>query len=133
MKPDTLFYEGRREGGRMWSLILPGPDCFVGDEPGVAPAAAIDPLGVLPACDVRFVGIGNPGGSTIEWNGPGPGEVEHELVAVVHISLRIDRLEVACTDNLVIAGLDGNRLDPVEGVLELEEIGRGQRKEQLVG
>ena len=84
---------------------------------------------MLPSSDVRFVGIGNSGGPTIEGNGPVSREMEHELVAVIHISLRIDRLEVACTDNLVIAGLNGNRLDPVEGVLELEEIGCGQRKE----
>lgn len=80
---------------------------------------------MLPALDVRLVRIRNPGGSPVKWNGSSLGQVEYEFVAVIDIALRVDRLEVACTDNLVIAGLNGDRLDPMEGVLEPEEMGRG--------
>lgn len=51
-------------------------------------------------------------------------------MAVVHETLRIDWLEVACRNLLAGGGGYGDRLDPVEGVLEFEEF--TQLKENLM-
>lgn len=83
---------------------------------------------MFPAPDVGFVGIGDTCRASIKRNRTCQGEMKDVFMAVVDVSLGIDGLEMACADCFIIACLDRDRLDPVEGVLELEEIRRGQRE-----
>ena len=81
---------------------------------------------MFPAPDVGFICIGNTCRSSIKSNRAGEGEVKDIFMAVVDVSPGIDRFEMTGADRFIFACLDGDRLDPVEGVLELEEIRRGQ-------
>ena len=132
MEKDALLDESGREGGRVRALIFPGTDCLVGDEPGVPPAAEIRPSGVLPSLDIGFVSVGNTACPAIKLNGARFRQVKDELVAVIDIALGIDWFEVSRADRLMFTRLYGDGLDPVEGVLELEQLVGGKGEEQLV-
>ena len=115
---DALLGEGDGESGGMWALAFSGLDGFVGDEPCVAAAAEVLAAGVAPACDIGLIYVGHAGGAAIKGGVSSFGQVEDVFVAVVDVAFRIDRLEVAAGDLLVVLGFDRDRFDPVEGVLE---------------
>ena len=80
-----------------------------------------------PPSDVRLILVANANRLTIEWRVSVAGEMEHELVAVVEEPSAVDRLVVADRQVVVEPGpaarqrlFDRDRLDPVNGVLELE-------------
>src|SRR5262245_20454127 len=99
---------------------------LVGDEPRIA--AAAHPFGAgAPAGNARLILIGHAQSQTIERRGAGVGEVEDELVAVVQIAIAVDRLVMPDRQIALETGsgtgrtaFDGNRLDPMNDVLEAE-------------
>ena len=106
---------------------------LVWNEPGVAAAAQI--LGRrAPARDVRLVLIFHPDRLAAERRVTVGREMEHELVAVVQKAFAVDWLVVADREILLEPGsrarerlLDGDRFDPVDGVLQLEMGTHGLR------
>ena len=117
VEAEALFNEGRREAGGMGSVGVAGGDCFVGDEPGVSPAPLVVAFGVLPAADVRFVGVGDPSASAIEGDVSGFGEVKNVFVAVVDVARGVDGFEVAYADLFSCCCVYGDGFDPMKGVL----------------
>ena len=134
MEEDALLDERDGEGGRMRALLVAGVDGFVGDEPVVAAAAEVGAAGVAPAGDVRLVDVGHAGRAAVELDTAGFRQVKHILVAVVDVTLRVDRFEMTGADLFAGGGLDGDGLDPVERVLQDEErlVPVGQREDELV-
>ena len=122
--------EPRREGGGVRAVLVAALDGVVGNEPGVAPAAAVGAARAPPG-DVRSVLVLDADAAAIERRPSRRREVEDELVAVVQEARAVDRLVV--TDRQVAlqargeAGrvlVDGDRLDPVDGVLQVEALPR---------
>lgn len=110
--------EGRGKSGGVGAFAFAGLDRLVGDEPGVAPAAEILAASVTPAGDVRFIYVGHAGGASVERDVAGLGEVEDVFVTIVHVALRVDRLEMACGKRFATGGMGGDGFDPVERVLK---------------
>lgn len=129
---DTLFDQGGGEGGGVGALFVAGLDGFVGNEPGVAATTQVGTFGVFPALDVALIDVGDAGGAAVEGDGAGFGEVEDVLVAVVDVALRVDGFEVSGADLFACAGFDGDGFDPVEGVLQDEEVRGAEGEEELV-
>ena len=112
--------------GRMRPVAIAALDRLVGDEPGVA-AAARAAAGPLPTRDVRGVLVLHAEGEPVERRPGVMGEVEDELLAVVEEAIRVDGFVVA--DRKVLGqartrpcglGLDRDRFDPVNEVLQLQ-------------
>jgi len=101
----------------MRSLLGATLDCFVGNEPGVAAAAAVAPARVRPARDVTFVLVRNAEREPVDVDLAVDGEMKNVFVAVVQKSLGTDRLKMS--ERLI---LDGDRFDPVNRVLKNEQI-----------
>ena len=87
-----------------------------------------------PALDVRGVLVGHADGPAIEPRAAARREVEDELVAVVDEAVAVDRLVVADRHVAIEPGrragglaVDGDRLDPVDRVLELQVLPRHLR------
>ena len=55
VKSQASARQFNRKGRRVWTLTVPVLNCFVGNEPGIAPAPHIIALGVFPAIDVALV------------------------------------------------------------------------------
>lgn len=53
-------------------------------------------------------------------------------MAVVDIALRIDGLEVTRANGLGVPRFDGDRFDPVKGVLKLKKLGSSEVEKELV-
>ena len=130
VQPDAVLGHARREGRRVRAVLVAVLDRFVGDEPGVAAAAAgVGAAG--PARHVRRVLVLDADRAAVERRAPARREVEDELLAVVDEPLAVDRLVVA---DVQVAGqtgaragrvlVDRDRLDPVDGVLELQVLAR---------
>src|SRR5262245_42450913 len=110
----------------MWAVAVATLNRFVGDEPGVA-AAPHAFGGGAPAGDVRLILVGHAEGQTVQRCDTRWREMEHELMAVVHVPVAVDWLvvpdrEVASQACSCPGGrlIDGNRLHPVDDVLETE-------------
>ena len=91
---DAVHRQFDRECGRVWPLFVATLDCLVRDEPGVAAAAFIAPAGMLPAGDVALVLIWHAEREAIDRSAAFRGEMEDVFVAIVHVTRRVDRLEV---------------------------------------
>ncbi len=70
---------------------------------------------------IGFIGLGDPCGSTFEWDVARFCQMEDVLMAVVDIAFAIDGLEVTRADGFALASFYGNGLHPVEGVLKGEK------------
>ena len=75
-----------------------------------------------------------PTAPAVERRAPARREMKHELVAVVEEALAVDWLVVADREVALERGrdagrvlLDGDRLDPVDGVLQVKVLARGLR------
>ena len=117
----------------MRAVLITVLDGLVGDEPGVAAAAAVAGR-AAPALHVRRVLVGDTDGLAIERRLASDAEVEDELVTVVHEPLAVDRLVVPDAQVAVETGggprrvaIDCNRLDPVNGVLQRQVTTGGLR------
>ena len=115
-----------RERGRVRPLLVAALNGVVGQEPGVA-AASQARTRLLPPRDVRLVLILHADRPPIDRGLAGPAEMKDELVAVVEKALAVDGLVVADREVVGEAGprsrqrlLDGDRLDPVNDVLQFE-------------
>lgn len=84
---------------------------------GVSPTTEILTFRVPPTGDVGFINVRHTGGAAVERDIAGFGEVKHIFVAVVDVALGIDRFEMTGGNGFVIHGGDGDRFDPVKGVL----------------
>ncbi|MEI9893330.1 MAG: hypothetical protein WDN28_05370 [Chthoniobacter sp.] len=107
-------------------------DRLVGDEPVVPPAAPV-PLHaarVRPAGDVAFVRVGDADGKAIDRHVAGAREMKDVFVAIGEVALGVDRLEMAHAQFVGPPGLDGHRFDPVDGILQAEEVLK--RQDELV-
>ncbi len=78
---EAVLGEARRERRGVGAILVPVLDGVVGDEPGVAAAAAVLAAG-LPAGDVRRVLVRHPNRAPIERRVPLAREMKDELVAV---------------------------------------------------
>src|SRR5262245_62471054 len=110
----------------MRSFLLAALNGFVGNEPRI-PAAPYAGCCGPPAPDVRLILILDADRLSIDWRVTRYGEVEHEFVAVVHEAAAVDWLVVADGQVIIEIGagagerlLDGDRLDPVNRVLQLQ-------------
>src|SRR4051812_46724869 len=101
----------------MWSLYVPVLNRLIRDKPGVAPATAISACCVPPPSHVGLVRIRNPNGEPVEWGVAMGGEVKNKFMSVVHIALRVDRLEVAPGQRTILP-IKRDRFDPVERILK---------------
>src|SRR6202030_3438405 len=104
-----------RKRRRMRSLLLAALNCFIRNEPGVAPATLIAAASVRPASDVALVLIRNAESKTVDFDPTRFCEVENVFVAIVEKPFRVDRLEM--TEGSVF---DCDGLDPVNRVLQNE-------------
>ena len=120
----TASFDGKRRGMR--PIFLATHDGFVGNEPGVAAAAPIASAGVAPARDVTLVGVRNTEGEPIDRSVTFRGEMENVFVAVVQIPRRTDRFEMAARNEFAVFVFDRDRLDPMDRVLEDEQIAQPQ-------
>jgi len=66
--------------------------------------------------------IRNTERKTINLNPPALGEVKDVLVTIIQKASRTNRLEMSARDNLSILFFDTDRLDPVNGILQDEQI-----------
>ena len=123
-----------RKCGRMRPFALAIQNRFVRNKPRITSAAPIRAAGVTPSCDVRFIRVfdADTSRAAMDRNIAHLCEVEDEFVAIVHVSRRIDRLEM--TDRLLRLPrrVDGDRLYPVERVLQNEDLFIGNRDQQSV-
>lgn len=62
MEFDAILRQFNREGGGVGALALAAHDGFVGNKPVVAATTFVFAVGVSPAGDVAFVGIGHSHG-----------------------------------------------------------------------
>ncbi len=130
---DAVDCELDRESRGMWPVFGAAHDCFVGDEPVVAPAAEIFSVGVTPPGDIGFVNVRDTEAQAVNGRVAIFCEVEDILLTVGNIPWRIERFEMPGGDLLAVDGLDGNGFDPVEGVLEDEgNVVSSQGQQQLV-
>src|SRR5688572_29016379 len=81
------------EGRGMGAVLVAALDRFVGNEPGVAAAAAVAAAGP-PAGNIGGVLIGHADRRTVQWSGAAGGELKDEFVAVVDEAVAVDRLVV---------------------------------------
>src|SRR5262245_14101390 len=101
-------------------------DRVVRNEPGIAPAS--EPFaGPGPSLNVRDILVRNADSAPIKRRFAIGREVKDELVTVVDETIAVDGLVVAYRHVAIESGrpacrrsVDGNRLDPVDRVLELE-------------
>lgn len=132
---DALFDQGDWKRGGVRAFAFAGLDSFVRDKPGVSATTEILTFRVAPARDVGFMHVRHASGAAIQRDIAGFGEVKHVFVAVVHVSLGIDRFEMPSGNWIAIHGGDGDRFDPVKRVLQNEQgiqpIGEGEN--ELVG
>lgn len=101
----------------MWAFLLAVLDRFIRNEPGVPAAAFVSPARVRPPSNVALVLIGNTEREAIDIDLSIARKMENVFVAVIEESFRADWLEMA--ERPVF---DGDRLDPVDRVLQNEEI-----------
>jgi len=115
----------------MRPLFVPPLNSRVRHKPGVAATAPILTRGVGPARDVALVLVRHTEGETIERSFSLGRKVKNIFVAIVQVTGRVDRLEMAAR-NLAPPELvrQGNRLDPVNRVLQNEKFAQAQ--DQLV-
>jgi hypothetical protein len=137
-------------------------NCFVGNEPGVAATAQITSTSVRPARDVAFVLVRNTESKPIDFHSSRLGKVKDVLVTIVKKPFRIDWLEMTvrfyrgidphlalrvCLSlaserikvrvvrfNFLRSPVDGDRLDPVNRVLQKKSTrGASQLDHDLMG
>ncbi len=106
----------------MRSLFCAALDRFVGDEPGIATASQIAAPCMRPARNIAFVLIWNSKREPINFNVTGFCEMENIFVAIVEESLRANGFEMSIGANVAITIFNRNRFDPVNCVLQNEEI-----------
>ena len=132
---DALLDQGDGKSRGVGALAFAGLDGFVGDEPSISAATKILSFCVTPAGDVGFIDIRHTCGAAVELDVAGFGEVKNVFVAVVDITLGIDRFEMPSGNWLATNRSHGDRFDPVKGVLQnkqgLESI--GQSEDELMG
>src|SRR5688572_4700018 len=128
VEPQAHLRQLRRKRRRVRPILLAALDGLVGDEPGVAAAAYAGSRG-LPAPDVRLVLILHADRLALQGRRAARSEVEDEFVAVVEESTAVDRLVMPDGQVVLQAGagsgerlFDGDRLDPVDGVLKLQVL-----------
>ena len=124
VEPQALLRELRRKRRRVWPVAIAPLDRLVGDEPRV-PAAAHAVRPRLPPPDVRLILIGHAERQPIEPGRSLRREVKDEFLTVVQEPVTVDRLVVADREVPRQPGrgarrvfLDGDRLHPVDGVLQ---------------
>ena len=133
VEPQAHLGKARRKRRRMRPILFAALNRVVGNEPRVAAAAQVLG-GRAPAGDVRLVLISHADRLAAERRVAVGREMEHELVTVVQEALAVDWLVVADREIVLEPGararerlLDGDRLDPVDGVLQLQMRTRGLR------
>ena len=128
----TQYRGARRERGRVRAVLVAALDRLVGDEPGVAAAAAVAAAGRQRAT-FDCVLVLDADRASVERRPAARREVEDELVAVVDEAVAVDRLVVADARSRVSPApapadpVDRDRLDPVDRVLELQVLPRRLR------
>ena len=108
-------------------LVAPA-DCFVGNKPRVAAAATVAPACVAPARDVALVRIRNSEREPVDLSAADRREMENVFVAIIQETTRTDWLEMSAGNNRAALVFDRDRFDPVNRVLQLEQIAQLQNK-----
>src|SRR6185437_15632862 len=94
VETDALLRKFGGKTGGMRSLLCAAADGFVGNEPVVAAAAFVVPIRVTPSANVRFVHVRDADGKAVNRRIAGAGEMKDVFVAIRHVAMRIDRLEM---------------------------------------
>ena len=126
MQTDALDGKLRWKRGRVWTFLRPMLNGLVGNEPDIASATVVFPKRMRPTFDITLVRVGDPDGQTVEGRCSFQSEVEHILVAVIQKAGRIDRFEMSVGTDLSVP-LNRDGLDPMNGVLQLEQSTQAQR------
>jgi len=130
VESDTHLRKTVGESRRVGTLLLAVPDCLIGYEPRVAPAAEVT-AGLLPAYHVGLVLVRDADAQPVQGNLAVLGEMEDEFVGFVQEAVAAYRLVVAdrhvSHDVLGLAHVcfgncDG--LDPEDNVLENEHVSK---------
>src|SRR5262249_22328088 len=114
---DAPFSELNRKRRRMRPLVLAALNRLVGNKPGVPATAKIAPTSVRPSRDVTFVLIWNAECKPINFHSPRLRKVKDVLVTIVKKPLRIDWLEMTVRLQITVSIFNGDRFDPVNGIL----------------
>src|SRR5262245_28449530 len=101
----------------MRSLVRAALNRLVGNKPRVAATAKIASTSVRPARDVAFVLIRNAESKPIDFHSSRLRKVKDVLATIVKKPLRIDWLEVTVRLQITVSIFNGDRFDPVNGVL----------------
>ena len=101
----------------MRPLLRATLNCFVWNKPGVPTTARVASACVRPARDIAFVLVRHTKREPVDVDLAVDGEMKNVFVAVVQKSFRADRLEMSKRSLI-----NGDRFDPVNGILEHEEI-----------
>ena len=103
-------------------MFVTTADRLVGNKPCVAATTTIPPPRVAPARDITLVRIRNSEREAINRCATARCEVENVFMAIVQETTRADRLEVTARKRRAFFFLDRDRFDPVNRVLQKEEI-----------
>src|SRR5688572_22031533 len=122
-------FHWKRSGMR--AFLAAALDRLIGDEPRIPAATPVPSAGVSPSSDVALVGIRDAQSQTIDRRPAFPGEMKNVFVAIVEIPRRADRLEMATRSRAAGGIIDRDRLDPMDGILEDEQI--AQVENELMG
>ncbi len=119
---DAIYRQLDWKGRGMRPLFSATFDRLIWNEPSIAATTEITPAAVLPARDVALVLIRHTQRESINRRAAVRREVKDVLVTVVEVTRRVDWFEVAARHQLAILVLDADRLDPMNRVLEGEQI-----------
>src|SRR5438270_13940685 len=95
MQLDAPLCQLHRECCRMGALLRAPLNCLIRNEPRIPPAAPVLSASVIPARDVALVRVRNAEREPIDRRPAFRREMKNVFVAIVQITRRADRLEMA--------------------------------------
>src|SRR5690349_7173343 len=114
----------------MRTLLRATLNRFVGNKPGIAATTPVLSFRVRPARNIALVGVRDTQRQAIDRRPAFRGEMENVFVTIVQVTRRADRIEMAARTYLASRFIDRDRLDPMDRVLENEQV--AEPKNQLV-
>ena len=128
MQPDAIRRQLRPETSPDAVALSRDADRLVGNEPGIAAAAPIASARVAPARDVALVRVRNAEREPIDRRATFGREMKNVFVAIIQKTRRTDRLEMSARNQFALLVFDRDRLDPMDRILQNEEIAQAQNE-----